>query len=233
MLCRSAKLAYGTQEHRIIHICDSNTNPIEGSDQTFEAKEIPIDTIMYARLWAYEQAAKAFQEQLIFLDTDMLITKPIQSSACSTSTVLCRRSFNNDAQGAIQAQTPDGLINFGFDPSQTIGELFPYLGCYLETASHEFLVAARAFLSGQSRELQQWYGDQLAIKEVAQQEPYIIKEVSEQTHACLPEKLGLSAIDEVHILHFKGQRKKQMPHFLEHFEQFGIQQVLQSFALKT
>ena len=86
MLCRSAKLAYGRQEHQIIHICDSNTNPIEGSDQTFEAKDLPIDTIMYARLWAYEQAAKVLQEPLIFLDTDMLITKPIQSSACSTST---------------------------------------------------------------------------------------------------------------------------------------------------
>ena len=232
MLCRSAKLAYGKEELQIIHICDSQTNPIEGSDQSFKAEHLPIDTIMYARLWAYEQAAKAIQEPLIFIDTDMLITKPIQSSALSTSPILCRRSFGNEAQGAIQAQTPDGLINFNFDPNQTLGELFPFLGCYLETASHEFLESSRVFLSGQSRDLQKWYGDQLAIKEVAQQGNYAIQEVTERTHACLPEKLGLSPIEEVHILHFKGQRKQQMPHFLEHFEQYGIQQVLHSFQLK-
>ena len=84
MLCRSAKLAYGKEELQIIHICDSQTNPIEGSDQSFKADHLPIDTIMYARLLAYEQAAKAIQEPLIFIDTDMLITKPIQNSALST-----------------------------------------------------------------------------------------------------------------------------------------------------
>ena len=233
MLCRSAKLAYSNENLQIIHICDSKTNRIEGSDRSFEAADLPNETIMYARLIAYEQAAKAINEPLIFVDTDMLITKPIQSTARPTSPVLCRRSFNNDAKGAIQAQTPEGLINFDFDPNQNLGELFPFLGCYLEIASYDFLESARALLSGQSRQLKQWYGDQMAIKEAALQDGYTIQEVAEKTHACLPEKLGIVPVNDVHILHFKGQRKPQMPHFLEHFQQFGCEHVLQSFEIKS
>ena len=232
MLCHSAKLAYSNESLQIIHIGDSKTNQIEGSDQLFKATDLPGEAMMYARLIAYEQAAKAIKEPLILVDTDMLITKPIQTTAWPASPVLCRRSFNNDAKGTMKAQTPAGLINYDFAPNQNLGELFPFLGCYLEVASYDFLESARTFLSGQSRELKQWYGDQVAIKEAALEGCFVIQEVAERTHACLPEKLGQAPVDEVHILHFKGQRKPQMPHFLEHFEQYGIQQVLQSFQLK-
>ena len=231
MLCKSAQIAYKDEAINIIHIHDESTEKIKEANQSFKAVKLPMKTIMYARLIAYWQAAKAIDEPLVFVDTDMLIVQPLRTRARHGSPVLCRRSFDVNAIGPLKAKMAGGVIRFPFDPKKSLGELFPFLGCYLETGDHYFLESLCEYYANLEEIFKHWYGDQIAIREIAALNKFSPQEVEEKTHACLPEKIGRINADKIKILHFKGNRKPQMVYFLESFIKHGISHTINLLKL--
>ena len=227
LMCQSAKLAFKGQDLQLIHIKDSTTEPNAQANTSFTASNLPDKQIMLARLSGYVQAARKINEPLIFVDTDMLFTATVRNQALRHSPVLCQRSFNLKAKGEIKVETPDGVLHPNLDTSKNLGELFPYLGCYLEVSDSLFLESMLDRFNQYDITLKTWYGDQIALKETAQQKPFQPKFVHEKSHACLPEKINTTPTGSIKILHFKGTRKQQMPHFLAAFLNIGSQATLQ------
>jgi hypothetical protein len=104
-------------------------------------------------------------------------------------------------------------INFrGMDLSylkgKTVGEVWPYIGCFGATTSYEFWSHCSLYLNKLDRQSRCWFGDQDAIREIAKSSYFKITEVSEKEFACPPKFIEQDKTP--FIIHFKGPHNKSL-----------------------
>jgi hypothetical protein len=155
-------------------------------------------------------------EPAVYLDTDMLVLgKIIPKMILKNSQVICcERSFGRD-----------GLINTSFKGmdlkeymNKTFGEIYPILAAFTLTENSSFWTECFQELLKLDPKFHWWYGDQEAMRNVANGGKFRIGYLPESQIACLPE---FATKDNPPLcLHFKGPKRKA---FME-----GVWQSLQN-----
>ena len=187
-------------EKSYIYQCtDLASKEVDGVDKVFRY-DGDVKNIMRFRLEVF--SLLNIQEKAIYLDTDMLVINKFDIDITHCDAILCKRSFDLD-----------NLFNTSFrgmDLSEyknmTLGDVYPFLGCFTVTKSSDFWKEAFNIQKSLDKKFHYWYGDQEALKIIKAKNILNIDTVQESIFACLPEK-----IDELNlpnIIHFKGAARK-------------------------
>ncbi len=159
--------------------------------------------LMTARLTAF--AAAGIETPAIYLDTDMLVMKPVSPPGLlqGKNFLFCRRSFETDAAfHGVQR----GLKFLEYD-RQPIGRVFPYLACATITPNWQVWHQLLEILAALDEKYHAWYGDQEAMKILANNTPSDrYGTINESEYGCLPDQFHL--VHGASILHFKGAERK-------------------------
>lgn len=186
----------------IVFCTDAATPDVRG---TSKRVEITCDRryLMTSRLAAFSAAQLNYPA--IYLDTDMLVMKPVNPAALldNKSFMLCKRSFDIEASfHGVQR----GLKFAEYD-RQPIGQVFPFLACATITSSWRVWDQLLKILNTLEDKYQAWYGDQEAMKILAKQTPSDhYGTINEADFGCLPDQFHL--VHAASILHFKGAERK-------------------------
>jgi len=141
-----------------------------------------------------------------FLDTDMICTGELDPSSVlqESNVALCARHFSVNT-----------VINAGFgslDLSEyrgmKFGTIYPYLACTTLTNISEFWRDCLENLNQLHPKFHLWFGDQEAIRNVAQLPKYRVTQLPESVYACPPE--FENPANPPKIIHYKGNRKPLM-----------------------
>ena len=183
----------------IYQCTDLASKEVDGVDKVFRY-DGDIKNIMRFRLEVF--SLLNIQEKAIYLDTDMLVINKFDIDITHCDAILCKRSFDLD-----------NLFNTSFrdmDLSEyknmTLGDVYPFLGCFTVTKSSDFWKEAFNIQKSLDKKFHYWYGDQEALKIIKEKNIFNIDTVKESIFACLPEQ-----IDELNlpnIIHFKGAARK-------------------------
>ena len=191
----------------IIQCSDPKTGKIKDVSQVFRLDSDPTN-LMTFRLEAFSKLKLA--EPAIYLDTDMLILKEIFADQFlqDTEVALCNRSFARD----LLINTRFRNMDLSEYCNKTLGEIYPILACFTVTKSHEFWDACLTNLWGLDKKFHWWYGDQEAMRNIANGGIFSTRYLAESQVACLPEHFN--AHTNASCIHFKGaNRKSQMRDF--------------------
>ena len=187
-------------EKSYIYQCtDLASKEVDGVDKVFRY-DGDVKNIMRFRLEVF--SLLNIQEKAIYLDTDMLVINKFDIDITHCDAILCKRSFDLD-----------NLFNTSFrgmDLSEyknmTLGDVYPFLGCFTVTKSSDFWKEAFNIQKSLDKKFHYWQGDQEALKIIQAKNMFNIDTVQESIFACLPEQ-----IDELNlpnIIHFKGAARK-------------------------
>ena len=131
----------------------------------------------------------------VMLDTDMLVMRDISDGFDDSDVGLSWR--------------PHHLVKVKHDGIYRM----PYNGGLIFVRNHDFIKDCLKVMEKQTEMRQDWFGDQLALCEVAESGKYKVRALREDCWNHAPNRLGF--IDGVRIYHFKGMRKGLMPRFYE------------------
>lgn len=210
LLCHSLRRAYAEcrDDLTIMQLSDQETPEVEGVDMKIVAIDSMDEKICLRRYQAYRLALKSLGGPIVFVDTDMLFLRPLSSGLGEASPALCRRSFGGHSIVRERVRTPFGKIEFHGHRGKTFDNLFPFLACYLSLPDVNYMDRILEKYERLSAEYKIWYGDQVVLKEFA--EDFQCELVLESTHACLPEHFLDQNREDVYALHYKGPRKSMM-----------------------
>lgn len=193
----------------IVQMTDMQTPEIPGVSEVRRAEGNP-DHIMVSRV----QSFAARGEAGIYLDTDILVTRPLNHLLEGDYDVgLTER----DQQPNMPISPQVGPMYFPEFNGKTTYQQFPYLASLtLLPRPCAFFADCLQVLNGLKEEYKRWYGDQEAMRIVVEQGGYRFRKfpqsrvnyvpgVTEQ-----PDRERISALDTVH---FKGQLKTRMPKY--------------------
>lgn len=198
---------------RIVYITDSTSVPPETTAiDSVSRYEFKSSSIMHSRLFAY--AAEPIIGPTFFLDTDILVNKPLPIklfSALSGSTAVCRREYNNDAPFNSRFRG----IDFSRFEGMSVGNVFPYLACCTYSESSDIWHRCLQTMENLDECFYQWYGDQEALKLVQEElarasQPF--KELPESLFAALPTDPNSP---QAYFIHYKGQFKDRLRHMID------------------
>ncbi|WFN59524.1 MULTISPECIES: hypothetical protein [unclassified Synechococcus] len=159
---------------------------------------------MLARLQLHATYQGQQGRSTVFLDSDMLMVRPLpQIRLASNEVLLCRRSL--DRTSLFNPGFMGGL--FAEYSGQTIDQVHPALACFTATPNISYWISLLSALSNIDRKFQLWYGDQEAMRRSLGNLQFSFKMIPEAIAACLPEA---PQAREASILHFKGRRRKQL-----------------------
>ena len=170
----------------IVQLSDMNTPIIKGVN-TIIRKEYN-GLIMLFRM----EHLAALRGNWVTLDTDMIIKKDLS------------HVFDQDFDVALTRRYGSILDEHGND----IVKIMPYNAGVMFSKNHEFWQEALNTLKTLNKQAHEWYGDQLAIKVMADTNNYKVLELP-----CDEYNYSPSSQDErkdVYVYHFKGQRKDWM-----------------------
>lgn len=188
----------------IIQCTDSVSIAISGVDKVARLN-IDSSKIMLARLQAF--SGLGLDKPALYLDTDMLMLRPFDPAALlsnGATTAVCRRSFQRDV---LFNHRMRGL-DFSEYEGKTLDQVFPIIACATVTANPEFWEDCLYALEIMDEKYHIWYGDQEAMKVVAESPNHHISHIPEKLYGCLPEIIDPS-IDPF-LLHFKGPKRKAL-----------------------
>jgi hypothetical protein len=131
----------------------------------------------------------------VLLDTDMIVAKDI-SDGFSEDVSLSWRPKQN-------VMMKDG------PPIR-----MPYNGGLVFVSNAAFMRDCYEEMKKMPPKHQDWYGDQIALRDVAESGKYKVRELKESGWNYVPEQLGEMRPD-IRIYHFKGLRKQMMPHYFK------------------
>ncbi len=196
----------------IIQCSDPDTPKLEGVDK-YASIEGNAQQLMTFRLRAF--TSLALQTPAMYLDTDMLIVRPItpHNILGKDDVAVCGRKFHRDAS----LNTSIRGIDLQEYQGKTLGEIYPYVACATITRDYTFWQETERTLLGMDPKFHLWYGDQEAIREVVKAKTFKTKTIAESMYGCLPEYFQ-KVPEAPRILHFKGSRKKLMPQFFEKYK---------------
>jgi hypothetical protein len=195
---------------RSVHKTNPNARVIQCTDQLTErvngATEIYRHTgdtsnLMTFRLEAF--STLGLQEPAIYLDTDMLVLDELNAEdiLVDADVACCERSFQRDATINTQFRGMD-LTEYA---DKTFGEVYPILAAFTVTRAFDFWAACFERLLTLDKKFYYWFGDQEAMRDVAQLGRFNVTLIPEAEFACLPEfAQGTSP----KVLHFKGAQRK-------------------------
>ena len=132
----------------------------------------------------------------VLLDTDMIVSRDISDG------------MEGDHDVALSWRGRNMVIVKG----ETEPVYMPYNGGLVFVKNQEFMRDCLKNMEGQAPKWQDWYGDQLALRDVAKSGKYKVLELREGKWNYVPETLS-HVFPDVKIYHFKGLRKNMMPDF--------------------
>ena len=188
-------------EENIIQVTDRNTDVVKGVSSAFRT-EGNKEEIMAFRTNAFSELR--LKEKAIYLDTDMLILKKlnIENLFKENDVVLLKRDFMKDSLINVSFRGMD----LSYLKGKTIGEVWPYIGCFGGTTSYKFWSHCSDYLNKLDKQSKYWFGDQDAIREIAKSNYFKVAEVGEKEFACPPKFIEKG--NPPSIIHFKGHNNK-------------------------
>lgn len=202
MLAKTIRLTNPTAE--IIQCTDRRTPTVEGVDRVHR-DDLDTNRLMTARLQVFSNLG--LNHPAIYLDTDMLVIKPIDvlSLLEDKRVSFCSRSFN--FYGSFTGFQRG--LDFSEYAGRPLGEVYPYVACSTATQDHSVWGELVTTLHSLDPKFAVWYGDQEAMKVWAKTQPSQMKIHPESRFGCLPEESA--HLNDASVLHFKGlARKDQM-----------------------
>ena len=201
MLVRSIRKHYSDID--IIQVTDRKTQAVSGASNVYRF-DGNSDEIMAYRTNAFSKLG--LQKKAIYLDTDMLILKKfnIDDIFNNQDVVLLKRDFMKDAY--INTNFRD--MDLSYLEGKTIGDVWPYIGCFRGSISSEFWTHCSNYINKLDKQSKYWYGDQDAIREVAKSNYFKINEIGEKDFACPPKFIDKD--NAPFIVHFKGHDNKDL-----------------------
>lgn len=156
-----------------------------------------------------------YGREVLFLDADVLVKKPVNMSAAVDVMVTWRRSVTGEGQDSLAALMP---INFGV------------IAALVNARTREAWTWLRAQVLNMGASEQAWYGNQLAMASLVGSppesgsetktvaiawslrdlgSPLVVQQHPCETHNFTPQAEGEDVSDK-YVLHFKGDRKHMM-----------------------
>lgn len=129
----------------------------------------------------------------VMLDTDMLLMRDISDGFDDSDVSLSWR--------------PHHLVKVKHDGIYRM----PYNGGLIFVRNADFITDCLAVMEKQTEKMQDWFGDQLALCEVAESGKYKVRALREDFWNHAPNSFAF--VDGIRIYHFKGKRKELMPKF--------------------
>lgn len=166
------------------------------SDMT--APEIPgVDSISRAEMNCGRMLFRArelapLKAPYALLDTDMLVVRDIEEG------------FGGDVSLTWRAKH---MVVTKDEPAPL---RMPYNGGVVFVQSQEFMQDCYDRMTKMEPKRQDWYGDQIALRDAAESGKYKVKELRDETWNFCPDSENHD-IPKVRIYHFKGLRKQFMP----------------------
>ena len=186
-------------DSKIHFLTDKITNDINGVDETFRL-DLDRNFIMLSR---YEIFSKyKFTDPALYIDTDMLLLRPIDIDIFSDKDVyLCKREngcnkiFNHNFNGLDFIEYKDKMI----------GDIYPFIGCFIYTKNYKFWEDCYCRYLKLDDKFKIWYGDQEVLREVYKSREYTFGTINENLISALPEH---SDPDKTFFAHFKSKDLK-------------------------
>lgn len=170
----------------VIQLTDEHTPIIKGVNSVVRKRF--NGQIMLFRM----QHLADLRGEWITLDTDMIIKKDLSSV------------FDNDFDVALTRRYGSIFDKNGVD----IVKLMPYNNGVMFSRNHEFWREALHSINFMDDELKKWWGDQVAVKEIAESGRYNVLELDCAEYNYTPK--DADERKDVYVYHFKGQRKEWM-----------------------
>ena len=189
---------------RIIQCSDSGSPAVALVDDS-RRFDGDADKLMTFRLRCF--AELGLTEPALYLDTDMMLLRPVRVDELldDCDAALCRREFERDTH--INPAFKD--MNLSEYAGKTLGEVYPYIACATMTKTWRFWEECSINLKSLDAKFHYWYGDQEAIRNVANSGIYKTKDLPESIYGCLPEMLRTVASRPC-LVHFKGPSRKAL-----------------------
>lgn len=193
----------------IVMCTDHHTPRVDGVSETVMGT-YDRTKLMEARLRAFADAK--IEVPAMYIDTDMVFLSEVNPTELlgKKDVMVCRRSFHRDSLFNVHMT--------GFDMSEyegdTMDEVYPYLACATITRDYKPWEGMHSLLVQVIPDkYQKWYGDQEAIKIMAQgMDKNKVGYLNEWEYACLPEFedeiIRVGVVPKV--IHYKGDRKKKL-----------------------
>ena len=208
MLCESIRIT--NPNSNIIQLTDKRTPILSEFVTKFLRIDGNKDNLMFLRSKAYQ--SYKVDKPTLFLDTDMLVIKEIDANDIfkNNDLVLCERAYQLDEIMNEKYLILGGLNSF---VGKSGYEVFPILGCFIGVKNNTHLLKlSHSIYSDYSSILRKWNGDQLALKEIYQNNKDKIDLISENKIA-YPIRRD-EEFQNALIIHFKGNLKIMMkPYF--------------------
>src|SRR5712671_1018179 len=212
LLVRSIRVS---NKDAVIYQCSDLDSPaIAGVDHISRVSG-NAKNLMTFRLQAFSELN--LTAPAIYLDTDMLGVAPldVKDLLGGNDVALCQREFGKHDVINILFKGMN-LVEY---QGKTFGEVYPYLACTTISKDNRFWVDCLKNLQALPEKFHFWYGDQEAIRNVANAKLIRTTTLRETKFACLPDKIGPNT-QGVAIFHFKGQARKSL--MIEHAKQMNL-----------
>jgi hypothetical protein len=171
---------------RIVHMADPKTPSIAGIDVRINSpQDIPI---MVYRL---RHLAGLGAGEWLILDTDVVVQRPLEGVLGEHDVCLTRREVCLDRDG------------------NNVAEWMPYNTGVMWCRNPEFWRAAYKVCAKLPPKLQDWYGDQVAVRLAVESKRFKVREVSVDPWNYSPESEN-EDVSQKAAVHYKGKRKGWM-----------------------
>lgn len=188
---RHATMMVATAKKRgyeVWQLSDHVAEEVPGSDVILRTpKDEP------SMLWRCRRLLEV-ETPFVMLDTDMLIVDDISLPGDWDAAVTYRRIHDVIVKGV-------GVVPM------------PYNGGLIFVNNRGFIRSCLDKMEAQEPRWQEWYGDQMALRDVVAEEKFDVKILRDPAWNYVPEHLGDTT--PAKILHFKGQRKSMMQSYFE------------------
>ncbi len=190
-------------ESKIIQCSDFYTPKIEGIDKILR-KKINLDKIMEERIAFY--STLKLSDPSVFLDTDMLLVKkiPLDQFLDKADVFLLKRSY--DVEGNVPKLFRGQIYKDHL--SGTLGQLYPYIGCFVITKNIEFWKNCYKIYKRLDKNYKFWFGDQKVFKEIVDKKIHKFAFLNESDFACPPRYINENK--NPFLIHFKGKNSKYL-----------------------
>ena len=196
LMVRSVRLAM--PQARIVQFTDERTPAVAGID-TLIRRPVLDDVMMIARL---EHLAAFEHREAVFLDTDIIVRGDLREVFELPFDVALTRRYGELVVAA------DDPFRAHF-PSANLIDYMPYNAGVMFSRTQDFWVDCLKACKDMHPNFHRWYGDQMALKAVADRNYYALFELAEGRLNYAPEH-ARDWPEEALILHYKGARKAWM-----------------------
>jgi hypothetical protein len=198
--------------------CSDSTSPVaSGVTDVFRLNRPSTSQFMLERVQSF--AALGLRVPAVYVDTDLLWLRTFSPAMAlgGHDAILCRRSFNRDTPfnssfadkvfSNQQQRVIEKTFEFAEHSGKTLGNVFPYLACFTVTGSCRPWRLILENLQSLPPKYLEWYGDQEAIRNLADAGRIRFSLIDEKVCACLPEHLK-DCPEPPLTVHFKGGKRK-------------------------